>query len=368
MNPSYDQLIRKLYESVLSDEFVQDILKELCIFTHSKQNVLLLLDQDSGLGLALDSFGVATEQISGYGAYYAQDNPGKLFNNKIALGEWYFDNHELGMPIMCRHPFYQYIQCKYGSHSIMWTPLLNEGAVHAALSFLAGIESPGYNAEDTHILAPLLPHLINAVQLRWRFQELSLSALLGQHLLNRLQSPVVVIDAKARIVFANHAWQDWLSHQQRLFSSVSLAKPTHSATLLMALAKQLCGIPPVPIATIKIDLENGDEPVRMVGLPLKNDHPLAHGWLHPVGIVVVHDPATSHAPWKQLLQRLFGLTRAECRLVEQLTHSHSLVGAAYILHVSTATGRTQLKSIFQKTATSNQSAFIQLVTELSQMH
>lgn len=368
MNTSYGQLIRKLYESVMSDEFVQDILKELCILTHSKQNVLLLLDQDRGLGMTLDSYGVATEQIIEYGAYYAQDDPGKLLINKIALGEWYFDKHELGMPIMRHHPFYQDFLRKYGSHSIMWTPLLNQGTAHAALSFQAGMERPGYTAEDTYILAPLLPHLINAVQLRWRFQELSRSALLGQHLLDRLHSPVVVIDAKARILFANAAWQDWLSHQQRLFSSQSLAKPTRSAASLMTLAKQLCGTPPVPIATIKVASENGGEPVHLVGLPLKNDHPLAHGWLHPVGIVVVHDPATSHAPWTQLLQRLFGLTRAECRLVEQLTHSHSLVGAAYTLHVSTATGRTQLKSIFQKTATRNQSALIQLVTELSQLH
>lgn len=46
-----------------------------------------------------------------------------------------------------------------------------------------------------------MPHLIQAAELRWRFQELARLAQRGEHLLNRATQPVLVINEKRRSCF-----------------------------------------------------------------------------------------------------------------------------------------------------------------------
>jgi DNA-binding CsgD family transcriptional regulator len=364
----YDHLIRAIYDGILAVDGWHNVLREMRSLTNSEQDVLLLLDRRSDVVLVGEAFGVDPAQVEDYESNYAPADPGKLFIDKIAIGDWYFDVRDTGMGIIRSHGFYQEFMRKHGLQSIMWTPLMAAGPVHAALSFQAGLNRPPFNEEDARTVEPLLPHLVRAVALRWRFQDLSRLAQLGQHLLDRLQSPVLVIDAKARILFANTAGQNWLSSKRHTFSCQSTLQPVHLWPQLLRLASQICGRDPVAVATMKIGPTGGEAPTYLVGLPLREDHPIAQTWSQPIGLVVVHDFSVRPAPWPELLRQLFALTPAECRLVEKLAEHHSIGDAAETLGVGRETVRSQLKSVFQKTGSRNQSALIQMITELSQLH
>ncbi|MBN9697252.1 MAG: helix-turn-helix transcriptional regulator [Zoogloea sp.] len=74
------------------------------------------------------------------------------------------------------------------------------------------------------------------------------------------------------------------------------------------------------------------------------------------------DPDKPIETSEQLLQRLFGLTAAEARVLERLTAGLSVEEIAQGSGVSPATVRVQLKALFKKTNTRRQADLIQQVT------
>lgn len=84
-----------------------------------------------------------------------------------------------------------------------------------------------------------------------------------------------------------------------------------------------------------------------------------------VATLVVHDSGARSEINAQILRRMFGLTPAECRLVELLAGGMTLGGAAEKLGVSPHTAKTHLKRTFSKTATSRQAELITLALNLS---
>lgn len=364
----YDLLIRAIYDGVLSSNGWQEVLKELRSLTNSEEDVMLLMERSTGTVLVGESYGIDPAQIEDYELNYAADDPGKAFVDRIALGDWYFDVRDLGYRTIGSHAFYQNFMHEHELGSIMWTPLFRSGTVHAALSFVSGATRSPYQPEDAMVVSPLLPHLATAAMLRWRFQELSRLAQFGQTLLDRLQSPLMIINDKAHILFSNAAAQTWLSKANHPFSSRSAQTQGVVKSELLSFARQICSRRGAGIASMKINVGGGAKPTYLLGLPLQDDHPAAQGWLQPVGVVVILGPGIHQAPPTQLLKSLFVLTPAECRLVEKLSECHCLTGATSALHISVDTGRTQLKSVFQKTGSHNQSELMRLVTELSQIH
>ena len=69
----------------------------------------------------------------------------------------------------------------------------------------------------------------------------------------------------------------------------------------------------------------------------------------------------------QLVQRAFGLTRSEVRLLEQLVSGRTLKQACTALAVSDATARTQLRALFAKTSTRRQAELVLLTQQFPRM-
>jgi DNA-binding CsgD family transcriptional regulator len=63
----------------------------------------------------------------------------------------------------------------------------------------------------------------------------------------------------------------------------------------------------------------------------------------------------------QVLQQIYGLTRAEIVLVQALASGHSLEEAAHTIGIAVNTARTHLKHIFIKTGAKRQSELIHQV-------
>jgi DNA-binding CsgD family transcriptional regulator len=82
---------------------------------------------------------------------------------------------------------------------------------------------------------------------------------------------------------------------------------------------------------------------------------------YAVAAVFISDPAQGAKTVPEVLRRLYGLTKAESRLVVLLLEGESIDVAARELGISAPTARTQLKSVFQKTGTGRQSDLIRLV-------
>lgn len=92
----------------------------------------------------------------------------------------------------------------------------------------------------------------------------------------------------------------------------------------------------------------------------------AHDILRLVAaIVLVTDlDAKPQGPALAILQQVFGLTRAEARLAQQIAIGETLPEIAVASGLSRETLRSHLKSVFNKTATTRQAELAVLLTKL----
>jgi DNA-binding CsgD family transcriptional regulator len=82
-------------------------------------------------------------------------------------------------------------------------------------------------------------------------------------------------------------------------------------------------------------------------------------------IGLLTDPQVSVQPQEQILQSVYGLTHAECRLAISLAAGEDLTAIADNFNVSYHTVRAQLKSIFTKLGVSRQGELVSLLLRLN---
>ena len=105
---------------------------------------------------------------------------------------------------------------------------------------------------------------------------------------------------------------------------------------------------------------HGDRPLALHRMPLIG----AEGYTDCV-VVILADLAAAPQPSPAPLRRIFGLTAAEAKLAIQILQGETPADIARNHHVSVATVRSQLASVFAKTQTRRQSELVMLLTRIA---
>lgn len=83
--------------------------------------------------------------------------------------------------------------------------------------------------------------------------------------------------------------------------------------------------------------------------------------------LVILDLDDCPQPGEELLQHLFGLAPAECRVARRLSCGEELSSIARSLGTSVATVRIQLKAIFWKTGTRRQAELVAILSHIARL-
>ena len=359
----YDQLVRHAYAGVTAQSEWHMLLAELSHLLHCEQASLLISPGRESATYVLQSANTDPDFIADYERYYCSVDPGKTYVSRLKPAEWYVDEDWLSRADKDRSEFYQDFMKPHGFASNLCASLANDAGLLAGLSFQYGAaERDLHSRASSDGMSALLSHLCKAIELRLRFDKLAGQMALGQEVADRIASPVMVIDSRGAIVYANARAEQWFALTRSTTGNWTAA-PLYGEIVQKAV-RDLFGAEPKPITRFHARDKAGTRECRLIGLPLADGHPLAGEGAERMGVFILHDPSGTQANGAQLLAQVYGLSRAEERLVAKWAESGSLHGAARELKVSIDTVRTQIKNIFAKTGCSGQTDLARLLCQL----
>jgi DNA-binding CsgD family transcriptional regulator/PAS domain-containing protein len=257
-----------------------------------------------------------------------------------------------------------------GFYTVAFANVLHEGGMAGVLGALRH-EQRLYTSDELDVLRVLLPHLRNAL----RVQRHTAPALRDESgdapadALDALAHGVLIVDADARIVFANRAAATQLAHATGLRSERdTLTASTPAATQqLRALVARAARPDARTGGAMLISRPPPDEPLQALVSPLGTHRgaDLARGARAHTAMLIVIDPKSSRRGVETRLVALFGLTPAEARVACEVGKGLNPKDVAEALQVLPSTVRTHLHHVFAKTATRRQAELMRLIAQLA---
>lgn len=367
---NYDLILHAVYEGVSDSTRWVDAMRLMQELVGSCQATYLTTSRRTG-AVGIEELARSDASLqSAYLADFISLDPirERLLAHGMAKGQWLNDEHFLGAHGRQRHPFYQELLRPHGLGAMLSIPLYDDGDVIGALTFQAEAAGAPFDASHQELLAPLVHHLLIAASLRERFKRLSNRVRLDEAVLDRLAAPLLIVDRNGRILYANRRAERWqASRSSPLFEQHGTAGRHALGRLMRELAARLCapnGLQTMAFESAIVDQATG---TSLIGFPLPADNAASFGMQEPVCLllVCVH-PFQAEEFAADIIADLFGLTRAEHRLVGALSRSTNVVRAAKELGIKHATARTQLACVFQKTGCATQAELARLMAGISQ--
>lgn len=217
-----------------------------------------------------------------------------------------------------------------------------------------GSAALAWSAPDRALIRRLAPHLHRSLRVHQRITRLEAERRGLAGVLDRLAAPVVVLDARGRVIGQNESARRLLDREDGLSvrdGRLIAARPHGTRRVAQAVERaQRCGGDRA-LGAIALSRPSGAADLSVAIVPM------GQGGEGTVA-VFVNDPELAPLPDPATLRDLYRLTPAEARLSVALARGLSLQQAAVALGVSQHTARNHLKAVFAKTGVSRQGALV----------
>ena len=210
----------------------------------------------------------------------------------------------------------------------------------------------------------LTPHVRRAFKLHLQFSELRARSTGFETALDMVATPVILFGHGGKIASMNRSASALIEERDGLFATrdgLKAERQAESALLSKAIQRA--------VSSPKGNSGSGEtvyvsrrarSPLQILMSPVRNSGVNSlDGTI--TAIAFVNDPSRRRRPAQDILRTLFGLTPAECRVALLLGDGHAPKEIAGMIGVSVETVRSQMKSIFSKTAVKRQSELVRLL-------
>jgi DNA-binding CsgD family transcriptional regulator len=223
-----------------------------------------------------------------------------------------------------------------------------------AFSLRRPYESGPITREEADRLTTWRPELARALTISTRLQFERARSMLDT--LQALGLPAAAISSKGRMTVANSSFETLIPLTFRDRASRLHVIDRDADSLLRKFIEK--GPDQGLTIPLKATLDRGPMLIHLVPI-VGNSHDLFR--LASWAMVIVPISAPKDAQASSILEGLFDLTPGEARVARALTTGQELEAAAASFGVSSATVRSQLKSIFAKTGTRRQSDLVAIL-------
>jgi len=314
------------------------------------------------------------EHLASYTAYWAFHNPLWMRSMAAAPGQTFSLDVLFGREAFTKTPIYNewWRQARWGL-TLIGANLLVEDGLSALVCVDNGPSKDAMDDTQVRVFEVAVQHIHRAVKIQRKICRLDLDRDAAGDQFDALPHGVVLVDAAARVVFANPAAQVLLAAGDGLVLREGCLESEDGGGALPGLIASCAKSSRLgPIGSRGGDLEvargSGRPPLLVTVTPLGVAGRIAEmPWLGlrgPVAIVTVTDPDVERRRLETYLRDAFGLTPAEASLAAEIAKGDGRKAAAQRRGVALSTARAQLSSIFDKTGTRRQAELVRLIHDI----
>jgi DNA-binding CsgD family transcriptional regulator len=305
--------------------------------------------------------GVDSEYHERYTAYYHRINPIIPIALPSKVGSVLTDEMMLEKREFVRTEFFNDFLKPLDAGSMLGSTVLSEEGLYCAIAVQ---RRAAFGEREIMFQRRLAPHLARAVQLNARLSATERGSAASADALDRLSQGAIVVDAKARVLFANQQ-AALLTGPFGCLRIEGGALEARSASLSPKLKGLIagCGAPHAEEAggALPLPCEGDGQTIAALVVPLRGEAPAFFLSPRPVAVVFLSDPRRGPANCGAQLRRRFGLTKAEAAFALEIVKGDGLQASADRLGVTLSTARTHLARVFEKTDTRRQAQLVRLL-------
>jgi len=289
--------------------------------------------------------------------------PGKPLSCRLSIGEqaWHESaTYKILLNNKVRFPVIEYS---------LTVNIPEQAGSMTGLAIMRWQDGQAFSQKECDLLGEIIPHLKRAISLQKKLAQADFVHRSALEALDHMPTGIVITFGDGKIQYANRTAREIADRKDGLSlarNTVGLSRQPEHRDLMTSIRKAVTSAAQgaiLPGHPISITRNNTAEAYPMMVSTLwGNNIELGLGVLdEPLAIIFVTDPDRPQEAPAALLQRLYGLTAAEARLVERLMAGDTVKDAATANGISVHTGRQYLKSVFQKTSTDRQAALVRKV-------
>ena len=358
-------LINLIYEAALDSDFWPSVLMALADTVGAKQIAMLSMDRRANV---VSTFAprLDPDLLAFWQKYWAF--PVLARASLRPTGEIYTLDSLMPKFVATRF-FNEFWRPAQLGLSAAGANLLVEDQFSALIFFSNAPDKEFLTTQQMHVFEVVLRHLTRAARISRRLWELEIEQIAAVERLESLQEGALLVDSSGSVIRANAAAKAMLDDGDGIFLDNGRVAAAGSEILqkLIASCAQTCLSLGGPGGEFKIPREHPRSPLHVTMTPLRSKTQFADvPWIGvevPVAIVTVRDPDVDCRQREINLRHCFGLTAAEARLAAEILKGDGRAAAARRRGISTATAKSHLSSIFEKTGTHRQAELIRLLLD-----
>jgi DNA-binding CsgD family transcriptional regulator len=238
--------------------------------------------------------------------------------------------------------------------------LITSGPFH--LSICRPRNDRDFDSDEVGMLQTLLPHIATAVELGMRLRIASEGSAILTRVLDRLDSGVILADARGVPVYANAKALSIVAEADGLALNGGLTAATPEATrqLRAAFAQATSDAASEPVR-LAIQRPSHRPPLQLAFLPIRRLGATVRGGGSAAVAIFLTLPGAIPSIERQMVADAFRLTKRESEVAVRLAEGQDLAIIAEALGIRVAAARQYLKRVFDKTGVHNRAALVALI-------
>lgn len=371
---AFDAIVSSFYSAASGSQSWESALLDMKRELSAFLVYLHAVDTTKGkVAFFYESSGLPPEGTLDYLRTYHHIDPRVHLLLGLKPGEWINCWDHFDDAFVAAAPFYQEFLIPYGGRYASGTLLLEEGSVSVILGVHRGLGSAKFNEAELSVCRRLASHLTQALRQHQVHLHRQKTTGLGAALLNRLRTPIALLDSDRRILHANAAAASIIASGTILVEMAGrlYCQQQRSDKSLVAVLQAMHLTPqsgPDPVLT-PTGFVRASSPTsnRHVGLFLSAWRPeetLDAFGDQPVAMVMIHEPGRRLVLDTYAVAKCFDLSPAEAKIAVAIAEGHSPENIAKKHAVEVSTVRTQLKAVYLKTGATRQADLVSVLAGL----